>query len=63
MPAAGRARMPRMRRSTAAWGFQAVVFGPGAIEQAHTAEEWIPLDQLQQAADILYDFIKTWRPL
>ena len=44
-------------------GIPAVVFGPGAIEQAHTAEEWIPLDQLQQAADVLYDFIKAWRPL
>ena len=41
----------------------AVVFGPGAIEQAHTADEWIPLDQLQQAAEILYRFIKSWRPL
>ncbi len=43
-------------------GIPAVVFGPGAIEQAHTADEWIPLDQLQQAAEILYHFIKTWRP-
>ena len=44
-------------------GIPTVVFGPGPIEQAHTADEWIPLDQLQQAADILYRFIKTWRPL
>ena len=44
-------------------GIPAVVFGPGAIEQAHAAEEWISLDQLQQAADILYRFIKNWEPL
>ncbi|MGO9107673.1 MAG: M20 family metallopeptidase [Thermoguttaceae bacterium] len=44
-------------------GIPAVVFGPGAIEQAHTADEWISLDQLQQAGEILYRFIKTWRPL
>jgi acetylornithine deacetylase len=43
-------------------GVPSVVFGPGAIEQAHTAEEWIAVDQLQQAADILYHFIKNWRP-
>ncbi len=44
-------------------GIPTVVFGPGAIEQAHTAEEWISIEQLQQAAEILYRFIKTWRPL
>jgi acetylornithine deacetylase len=44
-------------------GIPAVVFGPGAIEQAHTADESIPLDQLWQAAEVLYHFIKTWRPL
>ena len=44
-------------------GIPAVVFGPGSIEQAHTADEWIPLDQLRQAADILCHFIKMWRPL
>ena len=34
----------------------AVVFGPGFIEQAHTVDEWLPLAQLQQAAEILYRF-------
>jgi acetylornithine deacetylase/succinyl-diaminopimelate desuccinylase-like protein len=37
-------------------GVPTVVFGPGAIAQAHTADEWIALDQLQQAADVLYRF-------
>jgi acetylornithine deacetylase len=31
----------------------AVVFGPGSIAQAHTADEWIDLDQVDAAADIL----------
>jgi acetylornithine deacetylase len=35
-------------------GVPTVVFGPGSIEQAHTADEWIALDQLPQASEILY---------
>ena len=38
----------------AAAGVPSVVFGPGSIEQAHTADEWIALDQLQQAAEVYY---------
>jgi acetylornithine deacetylase len=33
-----------------------VVFGPGSITQAHTCDEWIAIDQLKKAADILTDF-------
>jgi acetylornithine deacetylase/succinyl-diaminopimelate desuccinylase-like protein len=40
----------------AAAGVPAVVFGPGSIEQAHTANEWIDLAQVQQAAEIYYRF-------
>jgi acetylornithine deacetylase len=40
----------------AATGCPTVVFGPGSISQAHTADEWLDLDQLRTAADILYDF-------
>lgn len=32
----------------AAAGTPAVVLGPGSIEQAHTADEWVALDQLEQ---------------
>ena len=42
----------------AATGCPTVVFGPGSIDQAHTADEWIELEQLRAAADILYDFIR-----
>ncbi len=41
----------------AAAGTPAVVFGPGSIEQAHTAAEWLPLDQLGHAVEILYRFV------
>jgi acetylornithine deacetylase len=42
----------------AAAGVPTVVFGPGSIQQAHTADEWIALDQVQQAAEILYRFAR-----
>jgi acetylornithine deacetylase len=31
-------------------GFDALVFGPGDIAQAHTVDEWVALDQLDEAA-------------
>lgn len=37
-------------------GASAVVFGPGNIAQAHTADEWIELNQLDLAAKILTEF-------
>jgi acetylornithine deacetylase len=37
-------------------GIPAIVFGPGDIAQAHTRDEWIELDQLEPAAEILYRF-------
>lgn len=37
-------------------GVPVVVFGPGSIEQAHTKDEWIDIDSLHKAVDILLDF-------
>ena len=37
----------------AAAGVPSVVFGPGSIAQAHTADEWIDLDEVDTAATIL----------
>jgi len=37
----------------AAAGVPSLVFGPGSIAQAHTADEWIDLAQIDAAADIL----------
>jgi acetylornithine deacetylase len=35
-------------------GIPSVVFGPGDIAKAHTCDEWVPLDEVERAADILY---------
>ena len=40
----------------AATGVSAVVFGPGSIDQAHTADEWIDVNELRQASEIYYRF-------
>jgi acetylornithine deacetylase len=40
----------------AATGVPCVVFGPGSIAQAHTADEWIDIEQLRQASEIYYRF-------
>jgi acetylornithine deacetylase len=42
---------------TAQPGVPSVVFGPGSIAQAHTEDEWIAVDQLEQAAEIYYRLI------
>ncbi len=39
-------------------GVPTVVFGPGSIAQAHTDDEWVSLDQLEQAAESLYRFCR-----
>lgn len=41
----------------AAAGVPAVVFGPGSIRQAHTMDEWVPVDELRQAANILESYL------
>jgi acetylornithine deacetylase len=40
----------------AATGVPALVFGPGSINQAHTADEWIDVQELRQASEIYYRF-------
>lgn len=38
----------------AAKGVPSVVFGPGSIDQAHTKDEWIAIDELEKAAEIYF---------
>lgn len=43
----------------AATGVPSLVCGPGSIEQAHTKDEWIAVDQLRQASEIFYNLCAT----
>ncbi len=42
-------------------GIPTIVFGPGAIEQAHTADEWISLEEVETAAEILFHLGRGFR--
>ena len=42
----------------AAAGVPSVVFGPGSIAQAHTADEWIDLAEVGTAAEILAALVR-----
>jgi acetylornithine deacetylase len=35
-------------------GIPSVVFGPGDIARAHTCDEWVPLDEVASAAEVLF---------
>jgi acetylornithine deacetylase len=35
-------------------GIPTVVFGPGDIAKAHTCDEWVALEEMEQASEILY---------
>jgi acetylornithine deacetylase/succinyl-diaminopimelate desuccinylase-like protein len=39
-------------------GIDAVVFGPGSIEQAHTADEWIAISELENGVEAYYSILK-----
>lgn len=41
-------------------GIPAICFGPGDISLAHAAEEYIPLDEIDRATDILSAFARRW---
>ena len=40
-------------------GIPSVVFGPGDIAQAHTADEWISLASLERGKNLLLSFLKS----
>ena len=40
-------------------GIPSIVFGPGDIAQAHTADEWISLASLERARALLVNFLKS----
>ncbi|MFM9057872.1 MAG: M20/M25/M40 family metallo-hydrolase [Planctomycetaceae bacterium] len=53
----GAARSGTNASILAASGVPAVVFGPGSIEQAHTADEWIDLAEVEAAAAALREVV------
>jgi acetylornithine deacetylase len=38
-------------------GIPSVVFGPGDIAKAHTCDEWVPLDEVEMASEILFGMV------
>jgi acetylornithine deacetylase len=40
-------------------GIPSIVFGPGDIAQAHTSDEWISLEALEQGQHLLAKFLKS----
>jgi len=41
-------------------GIPTIVLGPGDIAQAHTADEWVDLHQVEQAAEIYYRIMRDF---
>jgi acetylornithine deacetylase len=41
-------------------GIPAICFGPGDIALAHSAEEWVPVDELHRATDVLARLVAAW---
>jgi acetylornithine deacetylase len=44
---------------TCAGGVPSIVFGPGSIDQAHTKDEFLEIDQLEKAAEVYFQFCAT----
>lgn len=42
-------------------GYQTFVYGPGNIEQAHSADEWVALEQLQDYAKTIHRIVSEGR--
>lgn len=60
--------VPRRVEGMTAWvdaaflneaGIPAVCYGPGAIEQAHTEDEWIDVEEIRTCADVLETFARS----
>jgi acetylornithine deacetylase len=41
-------------------GIPCVVLGPGSIDQAHTDEEWVPLDEIRQGAAVYAELARRF---
>jgi len=59
--------LPRRVEGMTAWvdaallngaGIPSICFGPGSIEQAHSADEWVSLPEIERGADVLTRFAR-----
>lgn len=41
-------------------GIPSIVFGPGSIAQAHSKEEWVPVRDVERAAEFYLDLARTY---
>lgn len=41
-------------------GIPSVVFGPGSIDQAHSSNEWVDIDQVVKASEFYLELMKTY---
>lgn len=41
-------------------GIPAVCFGPGDISLAHAAEEFVPVEEIEQASRVLARVVRNW---
>ena len=46
----------------AAIGIPSIILGPGSIDQAHAAVEYVDCDQVEQAARIYRQFMRDFHP-
>lgn len=44
-------------------GVPSIVYGPGSIAQAHAREEWVPVREVEQAAEFYARLARTFQPL
>jgi acetylornithine deacetylase len=42
-------------------GFSTIICGPGSIEQAHQADEYVEIDQMRRGADFMRRLIEDLR--
>ena len=43
-------------------GIDSILFGPGSIDQAHAAVEYVDIDQVRQATEFYYDLMMEFEP-
>jgi acetylornithine deacetylase len=58
-PGCGAATFATDGGNLAQLGIEPLIFGPGSINVAHQADEYVPIDQLVTAIDVIEDVVRT----